>query len=157
MARIERDSYNGGYRVTGLERDINKARQNRQFQQDMGRIGDQLTSAPADAFAGAVRTTAGITAGGVAIGVGMARNRRFRYIMQAVLHFPMAFFVVFFFAFNKSVLALDTSTMTDSEVASASMSTLGSAALTALVVGSLWTLAYVLLRTRPKLKRLRQY
>ena len=157
MARIKKDNFHGGYRITGLENDIAQAVKNRQFQQDMGRIGNQLVDAPADAFTGAVRTTAGMVVGGAAIGVGMARNRRFRYIMQAILHFPMAFLVVFFFAFTKSALALDTSTMTNSEAGAANLAILGSAALIALIVGTLWTLAYVLLRTRPKLKRLRQY
>lgn len=156
MARIERDNYNGGYRVTGLEHDIYKARQNRQFQQDMGRIGDQLTSAPADAFVGAARTTAGIAAGGVAVGVGMVRNKRFRYIVQAIFHFPMAFLVVFFIAFTRSAMR-GTSGMADSEVVDAMGGFLGDAAVLALVVGTVWTLAYILLRTRPKLRRLNNY
>lgn len=156
MARIERDNYNGGYRVTGLEHDIAKARQNRQFQQDMSRIGDQVANAPGDALSGAARTTAGIAAGGVAVGVGMARNKRFRYIMQAILHFPMAFLVVFFIAFIRAVMR-GTSGMTDSEVVNAMGGFLGDAAVLALVVGTVWTLAYILLRTRPKLRRLGDY
>ena len=156
MARIEKDGFHGGYRVTGLEHDINKARQQRQFQQDMGRIGDQVTGAPADAFGGAVRTTAGIVAGGAAVGVGMARNKRFRYIMQAILHFPMAVAVVFFIAFMK-VVALNPGSMPQSEYEAAFLRGTGNALLIALVVGALWTLAYVLLRTRPKLRRLNRY
>lgn len=151
MARIERDSFHGGYRVTGLEHDINKARQNRQFQQDMSRIGDQLTSAPADAFAGAVRTTAGITAGGVALGVGMARNRRFRYIMQAILHFPMAFVVVMMLAVGYVVPRTTISEGSDG------FRVLGQVALVGLIGAVIWTAAYIFFRTRPKLKRLRGY
>lgn len=154
MARIERDNYNGGYRVTGLEHDINKARQNRQFQQDMNRIGNQVTNAPADIFAGAARTTAGIATGGVVVGVGMARNKRFRYIMQAILHFPMAIFVVFFITFTNKATALTMASMPSAEYESASLEMLGSSFLIGLVGGSLWTLVYILLRTRPKLRRL---
>ena len=144
MAGFKRDNYNGGYRIIGLEHDINKARQNRQFQQDMGNIGNDVMNAPADAFGGAVRTTAGMVAGGAAIGVGMARNKRFRYIMQAVLHFPMALILVFTFAL----------TWFASEAGEVTNMIMGRSTLIGLVVGAVWTAAYVMLRTRPKLRRL---
>jgi len=139
MARISRDNFHGGYRVTGLEHDIAKARANAQYEQDMSDIAGRVVNAPGDAFVGAVRTTGGIAAGGVGFGVRMVRDLRFRYIMQAVLHFPMAFIVVFFLASTRM------------------SQTFGQGALVGLIVAVVWTAAYILLRTRPKLRRLNQY
>ncbi|MEU3017194.1 MULTISPECIES: hypothetical protein [unclassified Nocardiopsis] len=145
MARISRDNFHGGYRVTGLEDDIARARANAQFEQDMSRIAGRVVDAPADAFVGAVRTTGGIAAGGVGVGVRMVRDRRFRYITQAVLHFPMAFFVAFCF-----VMAYG------GEQASI-LQEFGRGVLIGLIVAVVWTAVYVVLRTRPKLRRLHQY
>ncbi len=139
MARISRDNFHGGYRVTGLEHDIAKARANAQYEQDMSHIAGRVVNAPGDAFVGAVRTTGGIAAGGVGFGVRMVRDLRFRYIMQAVLHFPMAFIVVFFLASTRM------------------SQTFGQGALVGLIVAVVWTAAYILLRTRPKLRRLNRY
>ncbi|WP_431871525.1 hypothetical protein [Nocardiopsis eucommiae] len=139
MARISRDNFHGGYRVTGLEHDIARARANAQYEQDMSDIGGRVVNAPGDAFVGAVRTTGGIAAGGVGFGVRMVRDLRFRYIMQAVLHFPMAFIVVLFLANTRMSLAF------------------GQGALVALAVAVVWTAVYIVLRTRPKLRRLNQY
>ena len=140
MARIRRNSFTGGYRVTGLEHDINKAVRDRQFQQDMNSIGDQVTNIPADAFKGAVRDTAVIGA----IGIGMARNKRFRYIMQAILHFPMAFMVVIGFV-TGPILGFPSSGEYD----------VGQVFLIGLIGSIIWTSAYIFFRTRPKLRRLR--
>jgi len=146
MARISRDNFHGGYRITGLEDDIAKARANDQYNQDMSHIAGRMIDAPGDAFVGAVRTTGGIAAGGVGFGVRMVRDRRFRYIMQAVLHFPMAFLLAFFFASTRLPGNVDHSTLA-----------FGQGALIGLVVAVVWTAVYVVLRTRPKLRRLNQY
>lgn len=157
MARISRDNFHGGYRVTGLEHDIAEARRNAQFEQDMSRISGQVVNAPGDALAGAARTTGGIAAGGIGVGVRMVRDRRFRYIMQAVLHFPMAFFVVFFFAATRKIASIEYSAMAHEEAQAASAQALGHGALIGLIVAVVWTAVYIVLRTRPKLHRLNQY
>lgn len=157
MARISRDNFHGGYRVTGLEDDIAKARANAQFNQDMSRIGEQVVKAPGEAFVGAARTTGSIAAGGIGVGVRMVRDRRFRYIVQAVLHFPMAFFVVFFFVSTGKFMSIDPSAMAYEEVQAASFQAFGQGALIGLIVAVVWTAVYIVLRTRPKLRRLNQY
>lgn len=156
MARISRDNFHGGYRITGLEDDIAKARADAQFNADMRHIGDQVMDAPRDAFVGAVRTTAGVAAGGVGFGVRMVRDRRFRYLMQAVLHFPMAFFVVFFLALSRMPMGTDYSSMGGEEARMATSQAFGQSALIGLIVAVLWTALYIVLRTRPKLRRLNQ-
>ncbi|QVJ01371.1 hypothetical protein KGD82_25430 [Nocardiopsis eucommiae] len=157
MARISRDNFHGGYRITGLEHDIARARANAQYDQDMSDIGGRVVNAPVDAFVGAVRTTGGIAAGGVGFGVRMVRDLRFRYIMQAVLHFPMAFILVFFFASSRMSGNVDHSAMSDQEALTATSQAFGQGALIGLVVAVVWTAAYIVLRTRPKLRRLNQY
>lgn len=156
MARISRDNFHGGYRITGLEEDIARARANAQFNRDMSEIAGRVEAAPAESFKYAVRTTGGIAAGGIGIGVRMVRDRRFRYIMQAVLHFPMAFFVVFFFVSTRKAMSID-STMGHEEAQAASLQAFGQGALIGLIVAVVWTAVYIILRTRPKLRRLNQY
>jgi hypothetical protein len=157
MARISRDNFHGGYRITGLEHDIAQARKNAQFEEDMSRISGQFVNAPADAFVGAVRATGNIAAGGIGIGARMVRDLRFRYIMQAVLHFPMAFFVVFFLVFTSKATNIDYSAIAPGETQSTMAQVFGQSALVGLIVAVVWTAAYIVLRTRPKLRRLNQY
>jgi len=150
MARIERDGFHGGHRVTGLEHDVREARQSAQYRQDMGRISSQLADAPGDALAGAARTTAGMALGGAAVGVGMVRSRRFRYLVQAVLHFPMAFAVVFGAALLRGMP--DLSAMSgDDQIAQ----WIAGRLLVTLIGAAVWTALYVVLRTLPKLRALR--
>jgi hypothetical protein len=157
MARISRDNFHGGYQITGLEDDIAKARANAQFNQDMNPSAEDVMNAPGEALVGAVRTTGRAAAGGVGFGVRMVRDRRFRYIMQAVLHFPMAFFVVFFFAVSRMPVGTDYSAMAHEEAQATTAQVFGHSALIGLVVAVVWTAAYIVLRTRPKLRRLNQY
>ena len=157
MARISRDNFHGGYRVTGLEDDIAKARANAQHDQEIHRSMERLMDVPGEALGHAVRTTGGIAAGGTRFGVRMVRDRRYRYIMQAVLHFPMAFFVAFGFAFSRTSVSVDYSAMAHEEAQAASFQAFGQGALIGLIVAVVWTAVYIVLRTRPKLRRLNQY
>lgn len=145
MARISRDNFHGGYQITGLEDDIARARANAQFEEDMGRITGRMMNAPGESFVYAARTTGRMAVGGVGIGVRMVRDLRFRYIMQAVLHFPMAFFMVLFFA------------MSYGGVEATSLQGFGQGVLIGLIGAVLWTAVYIILRTRPKLRRMHQY
>lgn len=50
MARIERDGFHGGHKVTGLEGDIAKARKNARFRQDVSRISGDAAGSVGDSF-----------------------------------------------------------------------------------------------------------
>ena len=50
MARIQKDNFHGGQRVTGLERDIEQAAKNRQHNRDMSRTGAAAAGSVGDSF-----------------------------------------------------------------------------------------------------------
>lgn len=90
--------------------------------------------------------------GTAALSVGMVRSRRFRYITQAVLHFPFACTIVFAAVF--AALVQSAGPVNDNQAGGVVVKALGLGFLAALVGGSLWTFAYVKLRTQRKLRRL---
>lgn len=154
MARIQRDNFHGGWRVTGLENDLYEAQKHARFRNDLNNISartvNDLQNVPRDAVA----TSAAIIGGGIGVGIGMVRNRRFRYIMQAILHFPMAFIVLVPIPAALAATSLaDQPTATDAMI----VGHIGLALLVPFVGALIWTIAYILLRTRPKIRALSNY
>lgn len=136
MARIERDGFHGGHRVTGLEGDIAKARKNARFRQDVSRIGGDAADSVGDSFTGAAKTTA--AAGGL-FGLWLFRKPSRRYKAQAVLHFLFVWFVLDLLVYPALPPGLRDAVGTNGPF----------------WVALAWTAAYVWLRTLPKLRRLR--
>ena len=153
MARIQKDNFHGGQRVTGLERDIEQAAKNRQHNRDMSRIGGNLADAPADAVFGAAKTVGlGALFGGFFI-YRLLRNPRSRYKLQAVGHLFVALFVsgwVLSIVFPPIASFFIDSTDQDAWKA-AQPAYYG----ITIIIAVVWTAAYVWLRTLPKLRRLR--
>ena len=153
MARIERDGFHGGHKVTGLEGDIAKARKNARFRQDMSRISGDAADSVGDSFTGAARTTGlGALLGGFFI-YRLLRNPRSRYKLQAVGHLFVALFVsgwVLSIVFPPIASFFIDSTDQDAWKA-AQPAYYG----ITIIIAVVWTAAYVWLRTLPKLRRLR--
>lgn len=98
---------------------------------------------------------AGAAVAPIVLTAGMIRNRRFRYVAQAVLHFPFSFAVVFVAVFAAKGASLpqhaDDQVMTNAMVGNMAL-----AFAVAALVSTVWSLAYIRLRTVPKMRRLRE-
>lgn len=153
MAWLRRDNYNGGYKVIGLDQDIEQARKNAQFNKDMSRISGNAADSLGDSFTGAARTTGlGALLGGFFI-YRLLRNPRSRYKLQAVGHLFVALFVsgwVLSIVFPPIASFFIDSTDQDAWKA-AQPAYYG----ITIIIAVVWTAAYVWLRTLPKLRRLR--
>lgn len=142
MARFDRDRYHGGWKVSGLDRDIEKARRNQKFSRDMGDISSRATGSIAGQ---AAKTTGGVLLGGAAVGLGMIANFRFRYLVQVVLHLIMAFVVVYVAAMIFG--ASETTGLSNEEF----RQWVGSKVMVGVIGSAIWTAIYVIFRTIPKM------
>ena len=133
MVNISPDRWNGGYKVTGVEAAIAEAQRNAKHKADMDRISQSFADMPGEIARGTVRDMATIGL----VGIGMARNKKFRYTVQALIHLPIAFMV--------SILAAIG--INQGELSGAGF---GWAVLATVV----WTGLYIALRTVPKWRKL---
>lgn len=180
MAKVQRITGLTGtrYRITGSPADVQRTKKqleaadvanaraaaereaaNARFRADMGETYDNLMhDLRRDAAAG-MKTSAALMGGTVvgtaALTAGMIRSRRFRCIAQAVLHFLFACTVFFIATFATLVQAAGP--VSDDEAGGVVVKAFGLGLIAALVGGSLWTFAYVKLRTPRKLRRLDLY
>ena len=105
---------------------VHQAKEDREFQRRMAELPNQIAK-------DSVKAVAGTAVVGAAVGAGMFFNEKFKYFVQALLHFPMAFFVVGF-----------ASAVIDHGIDSTDL-------LRNALIGSLiWTALYIILRTIPK-------
>ena len=113
-----------------------------------------------DAGATTLKVGAAATAG--TIFVGSIASRRFRYVIQAIFHWPMALFASFMIAhvpvlilFKEPILTIGNGSdpAHDEAVLNAMFKFNFQVAL---VLATLWTLAYIGLRTIPKWRALKQ-
>lgn len=153
MARIQRDNFHGGWNVTGLEHDLRKAEKNARFRNDMNQTGVRAVHEFQSIPQSAATTSAVVLGSGIGVGVGMVKSRRFRYIMQAIFHLPMAWILLWPVALYFTVIQFADQQLDDQTVGQGAALAL----LIAFVGAIIWTTAYIVFRTRPKLRALRNY
>lgn len=137
MTHTGPDNWNAGTGFVGYGHSLEDARRDLEWQQAKAKFSNDMSNAPADAVRGAVGDMVTIGLVGAGVGIGMAKNKKFRYGVQAFLHLPMAF-----------VVALMTIFMLNPGEAELSF------LWWAIVISIVWTGLYVALRTVPKWRRL---
>lgn len=113
--------------------------------------------------AGATTLKVGAVATAGTILVGSIASRRFRYIVQVIFHWPMALFASFMIAHVPVLLCYKEQLIASGKSSSPNKYDAVITAMfktnfqVALVLATLWTIAYIYLRTIPKWRALRQF
>lgn len=123
------------------------------FQRGMRQTHDKFQEGMGDAVRGGVRDTALLAAGTAVVGYAAAKNLRFRYWLQAILHFPFAI-AVSYVVFMLIGVGLTYATAGENVSDDSAMNMLLIAFGLAVPVGIVWSIVYIRLRTLPKLRRL---
>lgn len=156
MAKYEKDFWGNGH--LDVTDEVRHARRDEKFREDMGRIGQSFDSDMAAGVRNGVVGTAALGAGSVAVGVAAKENLRFRYKLQAFLHFLFAFIVSGIVCVNVGMRFVSEPEGYSVEAQAAYDERLASAMLIGLaisaVVSIVWTIIYVQKRTKPKLRSL---
>lgn len=151
MAKVEKDFF-GTYHVDVTE-EVTKARRDERFRRDMSQVGSNLDSDMGKAARDGVAGAAALGVGAAAVGVGAATNLRFRYKLQAFLHFPFSFLVSFCVFINIALRLRGDGGTSTADGQSTMVLFLIYWALAG-VTSILWSLLYINKRTKPKLARL---
>lgn len=145
MAKVSRDLW--GTTHVDVTEEVKQARRDERYRADMGQVSRNFDNDMAGAVGGGIVGAAAVGVGSVAVGAAVVKNRRFRYKVEAFLHFPFAIMVVFV-AFVITIGRF----MGDSDEATVRM--LLTATAIAVPVGIVWSIVYIRMRTIPKLRAL---
>lgn len=146
VARVSRDLW--GTTHVDVTEEVKRARRDERFRSDMGRVSTNFDNDMAGAVGTGIIGAAAVGVGTVALGASVVKNRRFRYKLEAVLHFPFAVMVVFV---TVAIIGGRVSDL-DDETA---VRLLLVALVISVPVSIVWSIAYIRMRTLPKLRALR--
>lgn len=147
MAECKKGLWGKGYLdVTDEARQV---RRDEKFREDMGRIGQNFDNDMATGMRNGVVGTAALGAGAVAVGIAATKNLRFRYKLQAFLHFPFAL-IVSFVVLNTVTVMGRVFGVSEEDGVTAVFVCMG----LAVPVSIVWSIIYIQKRTKPKLRRL---
>lgn len=156
MAEYKKDLWGKGY--LDVTDEVRQVRRDEKLREDMGRIGRNFDNDMAAGMRNGVVGTAALGAGAVAVGVAATKNLRFRYKLQAFLHFPFAFIVSGLIFVNVAIRLVSEPEGYSTEARSAYDERLAAAMLISLAISALvsiiWSIIYIQKRTKPKLRRL---
>lgn len=156
MAREYKD-WLGHHRIDispEVNRTVDEANKQAQFQRDMQGINQNFHDDLAGSVKSGLATTAVLGATAGVVSVAAAKNQRFRFKLQAVLHFPFAILAsyVVFMLIGVGIVSATSRDISDDMF---TVMLLASFAL-AIPVGIAWSVVYIRMRTLPKLRRLDQ-
>lgn len=134
-----------------LKHAVINAQKQLEYEHAMAQAGQRLGDIPGQVARDAVVNTAGVTVGTVAVTAGMIASRKFRYVVQVILHFPMSFAVLFV----TSTLVLWKTVYKEYSDGSKLEEFILTGFIIAFIGAIIWTTAYVSLRTRVKWRKLK--
>jgi predicted ferric reductase len=148
MAEYKKGLWGKGY--LDVTDEVRQVRRDEKFREDMGRIGQNFDNDMAAGMRNGVVGTAALGVGAVAVGVAATKNLRFRYKLQAFLHFPFALIVSFVVLNTITVMVGQVFGVSEEAGVTAVFVCMG----LAVPVSIVWSIICIQKRTKPKLRRL---